>query len=101
MSPAPVGGIGGMDAVGSMLANAPPQNAAGAGPDARNQQLEATMGTIRDLGEQVKQLAAANPMIADEAQQIQQLLKQMVVKAAQPAPVQTGSSLAVPGGATA
>ena len=100
----PVGGIGGMDAVGSMLASAPPAPAAGgpgAGMDAARQQLEATMGRIRDFGEQIKQLAAENPAVADEAQQIQQLLKQMVVKSAQIAPVQTMSSMAVPGGGTA
>ena len=45
----------------------------------------------------VKQLAADTPTIVDEAQQIQQLLKQMVVKAAQIAPTQTASSMMLPG----
>lgn len=119
----PIGGMGGgMDAIGAMLARgqgAPASAAAGAngapsagssasfpgapaaGMDAVNQQLEATIMQIRQLGESVKQLAATNPLVADEAQQIQQLLKMMVVKSAQTAPVQTVSSEAVPTGMTA
>jgi hypothetical protein len=56
------------------------------------------MGRIRDLAEQAKQLAADFPVLADDMQQVQQLLKQAVVKAAQVGPAQTASSLAVPGG---
>lgn len=95
---APIAGIGGMDAMSSMLASAQPPGAAAAGADAQRQQLEGVMGRIRDLGEQVKQLAAENPSVADEAQQIQQLLKQMVIKSAQLVPTQTASGAAVPGG---
>ena len=79
----------------------PPAQNAAAGMDAQNQQLMATMQNIRALGEAVKQLAAENPMVADEANQIQQLLKQIVVKSASVAPVQTMSSEAVPMGGTA
>lgn len=85
--------------MGAMLSGAQPQMGAGmAGADAQQQQLQQTMGRIRDLAEQIKQLGADFPMLADDVQQIQQLLKQMVVKAAQVAPVQTASSLGVPGG---
>lgn len=87
-----------MDSMGSMLAAAPPPDIAAAGAEAQQQQSMATMGRLRDIGEQVKQLAAANPLLADPAQQIQQLLKQMVVLSAQGAPMQTPSSAAVPGG---
>lgn len=98
--PAPIAGTStGMEAMGSLLGGAqPPMSAAGAGADAQQQQLQQTMGRIRDLAEQVKQLGADFPVLADDTQQIQQLLKQMVVKAAQVAPAQTASGLAVPGG---
>jgi len=88
-----------MDAMGAMLGGAaPPMSPAGAGADAQQQQLTQTMGRIRDLAEQVKQLGADFPVLADDVQQIQQILKTMVVKSAQVAPTQTASSLAVPGG---
>ena len=104
--PPPIGAAStGMNAIGSLLAGrqgvpaaegAPGPTAAGL--DAQQAQLTATNGKIRDLGEAVKQLAADTPTIVDEAQQIQQLLKQMVVKAAQIAPTQTASSMMIPGG---
>lgn len=61
-------------------------------------QLMASIARVRDLGEQIKQFALENPAVAEEVQQIQQLLKQMVVKMAAPVPAQTSSSMAVPGG---
>jgi hypothetical protein len=102
-----------MEALGAMLAggggppasagptgSTPPPGAdptqAAAGADAARLQLEQTMGQIRQIGEAVKQIAAGNPLVADEAQQIQQLLKQMVVKSASVSPMQTMSSAAVP-----
>lgn len=115
----PIGGSStGMSAIGSMLArpgggqapaaasSSPGAPGPGGGPplppgaqaaDAQQQQLMQTIQGIRDLGEMVKQIAANAPMVSDEAQQIQELLKQMVIKAAQPAPVQTASSMMVPG----
>lgn len=116
---ADVGGTG-MQAIGSLLARGGSQPGPGQGnpqapapgggtdpntamqaADAQQSQITATMQQIRDLGKLLQQLAASNPMLADEAQQMQQLLKQMIVKAAQQAPMQTGSSLAVPGGGMA
>lgn len=117
----PIGGSNGMDAIGAMLARgqgapasaggsmqpagAPPSpgapGAAAAGMDAAQQQNMQMIEGIRNLGEAAKQLALTSPLIADEAQQIQQLLKQMVVKVASTAPVQTASSQAVPMGMTA
>lgn len=118
MTPA-IGGTG-MEALGAMLggqgsppggspqpgapgqsptpsAVAPGAMAGAPGMDVQRQMLEQTMGAIRQLGEGVKHLVTLVPMAADEAQQIQQLLKQIVVKAAQGAPMQTGSGMAVPG----
>lgn len=86
-----------MDAMGAMLGGAQPPNPAGAGADAQQQQLQQTMGRIRDLAEQVKQLGADMPVLADDVQQVQQILKQMVIKSAQIGTTQTASSLGVPG----
>ena len=66
--------------------------------DLVRQQLEQQMGQIRGVAESVKQLATANPAFAQGAQQIQEILKQMVIVAAQGAPMQTASGQAVPGG---
>lgn len=71
---------------------------AAAAMDAQRQQLEQAMQQVRQIGEAVKSLAQMMPQAADEANQIQQLLKAMVVKAAQQTPMQTGSGMAVPGG---
>ncbi len=118
---AAIGGAGGMDAIGAMLARGSPQgqggpppsngNGAGAPPgqpppsqpgagqvaDAQMQPILAAMQRIRDLGEMTKQLALEFPMTADVMMQIQQLLKSAVVQMAGPAPMQTGSGAAVPG----
>lgn len=69
----------------------------GAGADLIRQQLEQQMGQIRGIADQVKQLAATNPAMAQGAQQIQEILKQMVIAAAQMTPQQTASSTAIPG----
>jgi len=68
----------------------PPQ-----GPDP---QMMALAQKIRALGEGAKQLAAEMPFLAEDAQQIDQILKGMVVKAAQMMSAQTQSGMAVPGG---
>ena len=85
----------GMGPVGSMMAGgggAP----GGGGPD---QNLQAIMGQIRQIGQQVQQLESTAPVIAEEAQQINALLKQIVIKMAQAQSAQTASGMAVPGGA--
>ena len=89
------GGSAPMGAIGELLSGGGPP---GANADAMRAQLEATMQQIRDIGAQVQSLAASNPMLAEDAAQISQLLKQMVVKSAQVAPSQTASGMAVPGG---
>ena len=118
---AAIGGAGGMDAIGAMLARGSPQGQGGAPPgngngappgqspngqqqpnagqvaDAQLQPIMAAMQRIRDLGEATKQLALEFPMTADVMMQIQQLLKSAVVQMAGPAPMQTGSGAAVPG----
>lgn len=68
----------------------------GAGPDPIQEQLTQMMGQIRDVASQVDQIAAANPAVQQEATQIRALLRQMVVKTAQSAPMQTASSEMVP-----
>lgn len=72
--------------------------AGAAGFGAQNDMLTQTMTQIRQLGEGVKALATLIPMGADEITQIQNLLKALVVKAAQGAPQQTPSGMSVPGG---
>lgn len=81
-------------AVADMLGAGAPQ---GANAEAIQAQLQQTVQQIRQLGDLVQQIAASNPQLAQDAQQISQILKGMVVKAAQQAPAQTPSGLAVPG----
>lgn len=66
-----------------------------AGPDPA---LMAVAQKIRAIGDQAKALAAEFPVVAEEATQIDQLLKAMVVKAAQMMSAQSASGMAVPGG---
>lgn len=75
----------------------PGQDNPAAGAEAQLSQMTASMGKIRDIAEQIKQLMQQNPQIADTASQIQQLLKQMVVQMATVSPMQTMSGAAVPG----
>lgn len=86
------GGAG--SAIGSLTAGTPP----GAGGDQVQAQLQALVSQIRDLGQQVDTIGSAFPQVAPEAQQIKTLLKAILVKAAQVAPAQTASGMAVPGG---
>lgn len=75
------------------------QNAQGNGSqDSARQGLEQVMGQIRDLGQSLQAIGSAVPAFGPEVQQIQQILKRMVVKAAQQAPKQTASTQAIPGG---
>jgi len=73
----------------------------GAGADAGNAQLESLAMSVRQIGDQVKTLVGQNPALAAEGQQIGQLLKLMIVKAAQQASMTSMSSEAVPGGSSA
>lgn len=74
-------------------------NAQGNGSDGGGRQaLEQVMGQIRDLGQQVAALGSAVPAFAPEVQQIQQIVKRLIVKAAQAAPPQTASGQQVPNG---
>jgi hypothetical protein len=67
-----------------------------AGPDPVQEQLQQLMMQIRDVGSQVDQIASTNPDLAQEATQVRALLRQMIIKAGQMAPMQTMSSEAVP-----
>jgi len=73
------------------------QAAPGAAPEAANAQLEGLAMAVREIGDQVKQLVGQNPTLAAEGQQIGQLLKLMIVKAAQQGQMQTMSGASVPG----
>lgn len=77
-----------------MLGAGAPQ---GANAEAVQAQLQQMVQQIRQVGDLVQQIAASNPQLAQDAQQITQILKGMVVKSAQQAPAQTPSGLAVPG----
>lgn len=67
------------------------------GGDQARGQLEALMGQIRTFGQQLEQFGQTMPALAPEVQQMRQILKRMVVKAAQSAPQQTASSQNLPG----
>ena len=84
---------GGMSAVGDAMAADP-----AAGQDAIRAQLQQTAMQVRQIGDLVNQLGQSNPMFQQGAQQITQILKQMMITAAQAAPMQTVSGAAVPGG---
>lgn len=71
------------------MADAPSQPAGG-------EDVTALMGQIRDLAGQVDDLGGQYPSLAQEAQQIRALLRQMIIKAAQQAPTATPSGQAVP-----
>lgn len=76
-----------------------PNTAMLAGPQApADSGMADTIGQIRQLGQQVDALGASNPALGPIAAQIKQLLRQMIVSAAQQASVQTASSEAVPMG---
>ena len=60
------------------------------------QQAQETLGKIRDLMAQVGDLAGTNPTFTQEAEQIRNLLRKMVLKAAQSTTMATPSSSAVP-----
>lgn len=66
------------------------------GADQVQQQTEELLGQIRDLMGQVDSFVEANPMFAQDGQQVRQILRGMVVKLAKQAPTQTSSSEAVP-----
>lgn len=83
-----------MGAIGSLLSGA----GGGQPMGGADQALQQVMGKIRGVGEQVKGLEAEYPQVAEEAQQISQLLKAMVIKVAQQGSAQTASGMAVPGG---
>jgi hypothetical protein len=109
MTPAIGSSSAGMNGMGAALAGAPPmgdvpggtgqpQLGAGPGMDAQSQMLQQFAQQVRGVSDQVKAMMAANPLVGDEAQQILQLLKQMIVKVAQPMPMANASGMAVPGG---
>lgn len=82
-----------MEAVGSLLASQ-----GGAPTGGADQALQQVMGQIRQIGQGVQALESQYPQVAEEAQQITQLLKAMVIKVAQQGSAQTPSGMAVPGG---
>lgn len=81
---------------GGLDANASPSGAGS--PDQARAQLEDLMGKIRAVGQAFQDIGQQAPSMQDEVKQVQQILKRMVVKAAQQAPQQTGSAAALPTG---
>lgn len=73
-------------------------NAQGGSPHDGRQGLEQVMSQIRDLGQQIQALGASVPAFAPDVQQMQQILKRLIVKAAQQGPQQTPSAAMVPNG---
>src|SRR3990172_2312515 len=71
--------------------------APGQAAQAINAQLQQLAGQVRDIGDQIKQLVAANPPLAQDGQQIMDLLKGMIIKAAEHSQMQTMSGAGVPG----
>ena len=73
------------------------QNAAGSPADGRGDESAQVMGKIRDLGQALSELGQMIPAGAQEMQQMQQILKRLIVKVAQRGPQQTPSASQVPG----
>ena len=86
--PGPMAGAGDLMAAGNPAA----------GQDAARAALQQTAMQIREINTLVQQTMASNPLIAGDLQQIEAILKNALIKAAQTAPTQTASSMAVPGG---
>ena len=64
--------------------------------DQQRAQLQAFMGTLRDLDQQAQQVFGQMPALQPLAQQFSQLIKKAAQEAAKHAPAQTGSGMAVP-----
>lgn len=87
--------IPGASSGGGLDGNA--QGNTSSGPDQQRGQLDAVMGQIRTVQQQVDALGQSLPAMAAEVKQIREALKRMIVKAAQQAPQQTESAQALPG----
>jgi ribosomal 50S subunit-associated protein YjgA (DUF615 family) len=69
---------------------------AAGGADQARAQLEAFMGRLRDLDQQVQQTMQEMPALGPIAQQMRQLIRRAVQEAVKTAPAQTASAQAVP-----
>jgi hypothetical protein len=72
----------------------------GQGADQMRSALQELAGQVRDLSMQVDGIVQQFPTVAAEGNQINTLLKQMLVKSAQVAPQTTASGQAVPTGSS-
>jgi hypothetical protein len=68
----------------------------GAGVDQQRAQLQAFMGRLRELDQQIAQVFNEMPALQPIAQQMKQLLKRAVQESVKTASPQSGSSEAVP-----
>lgn len=68
----------------------------GAAQDAARQQLEGLIGQVRQVQQTVAQLGQSAPFAAQQVAQITDLLKQIIISAAQQSSAQTASGQAVP-----
>lgn len=71
-------------------------NASGAGVDQQRAQVEAFMGQLRDLDQQIQQVMGQMPALGEITQQMRGLIKQAVQQAVSTMPKQTGSAAALP-----
>lgn len=58
--------------------------------------IQAIMGKIRDVGQGLQEIGATVPGLQPEVQQMQALIRRMIIKAGQAAPTQTDSASALP-----
>lgn len=94
---APPGALDAMGAGGGApAADAGSPGSPGAGADQQRAQLQAFMGSLRELDQHTTQVFGEMPALQPIANQIKALLKKAVQDAAKTAPTQTSSSLAVP-----
>lgn len=82
VSPSPFGALAGGDA-----------------PQDGQQPLQDLMGKIRDLATQANDIVQSSPSLQPFGQQLNAVIKQMIVAAARSAPQQTSSAADVPPGA--
>lgn len=81
---------------------APPPGGApdtgGGSQDQAGAAIQQVMGAIRDLGQMAQKIGMTIPPLQPEAQQIQAIIRRMIIKAGQAAPTQTDSATALPTG---
>lgn len=86
---------GSASATSPITAGAPPQ---GQVPPEQGDGVTQLVDQVREVGAQIDEIGASNPALSTEVAQIKQIMRSMIVKAAQAATVQTQSALSLPTG---